>query len=63
MKIRRFDRRTFVRKTLAQGAIAGRTQLDLRIVKVDKLPANAAGRGNDTDAQAQAQASHAPQDR
>lgn len=63
MKIRRFDRRTFVRKTLAQGAIAGRTQLDLRIVKLNKLPANATGPAGDNDPQLQAQSSHPPQDR
>ena len=63
MKIRRFDRRTFVRKTLAQGAVAGHARVDLRVVPLDKLPANAAGRANVTDGQMQAQASHAPQDR
>jgi hypothetical protein len=63
MKIRRFDRRTFVRKTLAQSALAGRTQLDMRIVKLNKVPANATGVAGDSDAQLQAQASHATQDR
>ena len=61
---RRFDRRTFIKKTAADNAVAaGRTRLEMRVVPLDKVAANTGARLKEQDGQLRAQETHQPQDR
>ncbi|HYH43850.1 MAG TPA: hypothetical protein VD867_17915 [Burkholderiales bacterium] len=61
MKVRRFDRRTFVKNVVVNNAANGRTRLEIRVVPSDTRTPNANERLKDADAQAQAQTASTPQ--
>jgi hypothetical protein len=63
MKIRRFDRRTFIRKAVTNTAIGDRTHVTVQVVPLDTPAPNATSRTQDKDAQLQARGAHQPQDR
>lgn len=62
MKIRRFDRRTFIRKAVTNTAIGDRTHVTIRVVPLDTPVPDAAPRTQEKDAQLQARGAHQPQD-
>ena len=63
MKIRRFDRRTFIRKAVTNTAIGDRTQIAVHVVPLDTQSPNATARAKDPDTQLHAHGAHQPQDR
>lgn len=63
MKIRRFDRRTFIRKAVTNTAVGDRTPVAERVDPRDTQSPNATARAKDKDTQLQARGAHQPQDR
>jgi hypothetical protein len=61
---RRYDRRTFIKKTAADHAVAaGRSRLEMRVVAVNKIAASDPARLREQESQLHAQETHSPQAR
>ena len=63
MKIRRFDRRTFIRKAVTNTALGDRTQVAEHAVPLDTQSPSATARAKDPDTQLHSRGVRGPQDR